>query len=259
MQYLHFLTAISDGGSLKNNNSTTLQEHCNVDKKTQTTNEPFVLSRAEAFKASKLNKNGASFFIAITVLSLFVIFCMIVPLYWRINDHYYVSSVLLIVIQMYLFTGIFITAHDAMHGLILPSYSSLNKYIGIICVKLYAFFDYDLLLKAHNDHHCHSGQLHHDPDYHEYEYDEKWKTIIVWFCCFMKEYGSIKSLILRGWIYNLLTLYFGYSHLEMNLFWSLPSILSAMQLWYFGTYLVHRKNHGNYNGNSIGNEHNGYA
>ena len=229
-------------------------------KKVESVHSPFALTRAEAFKASKLNKNGASFFVAIAVLLCFVSFCIVIPLnYWKINDHYILSSILLVVVEIYLYTGIFITAHDAMHSLILPSYPLINKYIGILCVQLYAFFDYNLLLKAHNKHHSFVGELYHDPDYHEYKYDKEWKIVIVWFCGFMKEYLSIKPLLFRAWFYIIFTLYYDYSHFHINLFWSLPSILSSMQLWYFGTYLVHRRNYGNYNGNNIENEHNAYT
>lgn len=221
--------------------------------------EPFAISKAEAFNASKWNKYGISLIIAIVVISLFILFCLIIPFYWKIDKHFYILSVILVFIQMYLYTGIFITAHDAMHGLILPSYPLFNKYIGMICVQMYAFFDYDLLLKAHINHHNHSGKLHDDPDYHEYKYDQEWKIIIIWFIQFMKEYISIKPILLRGIVYTIFNIYFKISHFQLNIFWSLPSILSSFQLWYFGTYLVHRQTFGNYNGNNIGNKHNAYT
>lgn len=267
MQYLAFLATISGDviyqhfqskksvASISNQSN---KKHLNVTA-TKTENAPFALTKAEAFNASKLNKSGVSFVIAIVIISMFLWFCVLTPLHWKVAEHHYLTSFLLIILQMYLFTGIFITAHDAMHGLILPRSPLINKYVGIVCVELYAFFDYNLLLDAHNDHHAHSGELHRDPDYHEYDYDAEWKTIIVWFGGFMKEYGSLKPVILRSLLYNTLTLYFGFSHLELNLFWSLPSILSAFQLWYFGTYLVHRQCHGNLNGNVSENEHNAYT
>ena len=145
-----------------------------------------------------------------------------------------------------------------MHGLVLPKYPLCNKYIGMLCVQLYAFFDYDLLLTAHTEHHRHATDLDHDPDYHEYQYDQEWKTIIVWFFGFMKEYISIKPMVYRSILYGIL-LYYGYDHLEINLFWSLPAISSSIQLWYFGTYLVHRRFYGDFNGNRVSNELNSYT
>ncbi|MGH7454408.1 MAG: beta-carotene ketolase, partial [bacterium] len=42
-----------------------------------------------------------------------------------------VSAMLL---QTFLYTGLFITAHDAMHRLVAPKYKKLNNFSGTLCV-----------------------------------------------------------------------------------------------------------------------------
>jgi len=54
-------------------------------------------------------------------------------------------------------TALFITAHDAMHGLVAPRNPKLNRILGQLCVACYAAFDYDLLLVGHRQHHAHPG------------------------------------------------------------------------------------------------------
>ncbi|WP_347277816.1 fatty acid desaturase, partial [Leptolyngbya sp. FACHB-711] len=68
--------------------------------------------------------------------------------------------------QMFLYTGLFITAHDAMHGALFPSNIKVNNTIGTLCVLLYGLFSYKKLLKKHWMHHHHpASEL--DPDFHD--------------------------------------------------------------------------------------------
>ena len=52
-----------------------------------------------------------------------------------------------IVWQTFLYTGLFITAHDAMHGIVFPKNIKINNLIGRVAVSVYALFSYDNLLK----------------------------------------------------------------------------------------------------------------
>lgn len=52
-----------------------------------------------------------------------------------------VGAICLLGWQTWIYTGLFITAHDAMHGSIHRS-RSLNRAIGQVCLWLYAGFDY---------------------------------------------------------------------------------------------------------------------
>lgn len=141
---------------------------------------------------------------------------------------------LMIFVQMHLYTGLFITAHDAMHGTVSPS-RKLNFFIGQLCTALYAAFSYNKLHKRHQMHHRHVHS-DDDPDYHE-------GNFITWYFSFLKEYMSVWQLVLMALAFNVLNIWFP----EPNLFifWALPAILSTFQLFFFGTWLPHHGTHDN--------------
>ena len=63
-----------------------------------------------------------------------------------------INSVLLllgVLCQTFLYTGLFITAHDAMHGTVCQARPRVNNTIGTIAVRLYALFSYRKLLEKH--------------------------------------------------------------------------------------------------------------
>jgi beta-carotene/zeaxanthin 4-ketolase len=155
---------------------------------------------------------------AITIISL---------MFWQIdlkNPFTYVF----ILLQMHLYTGLFITAHDAMHGTV-SSNKTLNNLTGQICTFLYAAFPFkDLNAKHHKHHrHVHTKQ---DPDYHE-------EGFFSWYFKFMKEYITWWQIVLMAVIFNVLKLWI--FELNLLLFWVLPSLLSTLQLFYFGTWAPH--------------------
>ncbi len=47
-----------------------------------------------------------------------------------------------ILIQTHLYTGLFITSHDAIHGVVYAENPRLNHAIGRFCTILFAFNDY---------------------------------------------------------------------------------------------------------------------
>jgi beta-carotene/zeaxanthin 4-ketolase len=141
-----------------------------------------------------------------------------------------------IVWQIFLYTGLFITAHDAMHGSVFQQNKKINHAIGSLVVWLYGFFSYRELLKKHWLHHQHpASEL--DPDFH----DGEKKNGILWYLHFMKRYWSWNRFIWLTIAYNLATLVLNISLINLVLFWIVPPILSSIQLFYFGTYLPHRQ------------------
>jgi beta-carotene ketolase (CrtW type) len=140
-----------------------------------------------------------------------------------------------VLIQMHLYTGLFITAHDAMHGTIAPNNPKLNLAFGQVCTALYALFP---LKSLHTKHHQHHDFVHtkDDPDYHT-------GNFFVWYFNFIRQYITWWQIVAMAIIYNLLKIYIP----EKNLisFWVLPSLLSTLQLFYFGTYLPHKGEHQN--------------
>lgn len=141
---------------------------------------------------------------------------------------------LAIFLQMHLFTGLFITAHDAMHGTISSSQKT-NTIIGQICTALYAAFPFRKLYEKHHQHHRHvHSEL--DPDYHE-------GNFIAWYFNFMKGYLSLWQILIMAIVFNVLKFWF--SEPNLLLFWVLPALLSTLQLFYFGTWLPHHGEHAN--------------
>lgn len=139
-----------------------------------------------------------------------------------------------ILVQMHLYTGLFITAHDAMHGTVSPN-RWVNNAIGQMCTALYAAFPFKRLYKKHHEHHRHV-HTEDDPDYHHGSF---WK----WYLSFMREYISWKQLLMMAVLFNVLKLWFAEPNIV--LFWVVPSLLSTLQLFYFGTWLPHHGEHQN--------------
>jgi beta-carotene ketolase (CrtW type) len=140
---------------------------------------------------------------------------------------------LLVLIQTHLYTGLFITAHDAMHGVVAPGRPALNRWIGTVAALLFAYNFYWRLLPKHHAHHQHvaTGQ---DPDFHT-------GNFFHWYLSFLRQYLSIWQFVLMGITYQTLLLFFPQS--GVITYWIVPSILSTLQLFYFGTYLPHRGEH----------------
>ncbi|MEP0892167.1 fatty acid desaturase [Leptolyngbya sp. FACHB-16] len=138
-------------------------------------------------------------------------------------------------------TGLFIVAHDAIHGSLIPSDRQLNNRIGQLSVTLYAFLSYQKLSLNHWQHHRNPGQVS-DPDFH----DGIHRNVFSWYLKFMQGYldGRQKIVLLLGMGTVFHTLQFGFhvSVANLILFWVLPISLSSMQLFFFGTYLPHRSN-----------------
>ena len=72
---------------------------------------------------------------------------------------------LLVLLQTHLYTGLFITAHDAMHGVVSPN-KRLNNALGILAAGLFAYNWFPGMLAKHHAHHRHVG-TQDDPDYHD--------------------------------------------------------------------------------------------
>ena len=141
--------------------------------------------------------------------------------------------VCLVAWQTWLYTGLFITAHDAMHGSIHPSVK-LNHAIGQICLWLYAGFDYPQLRVKHHLHHQYpASEL--DPDFHDGENPHFW----AWYRHFVREHISWRQLINLGLICGIYVAICQFSIVNLILFWIVPSLLSSLQLFYFGTFLPH--------------------
>lgn len=135
-----------------------------------------------------------------------------------------------ILFQMHLYTGLFITAHDAMHGVV-TSNKKLNHLTGWIAALLFSFNFYWKLFPKHHEHHRFVA-TDQDPDYHASE------QFFPWYLSFIRQYVNIWQILLMAVTFNILKLFLPTDNLII--FWMLPAVLSTLQLFYFGTYLPHK-------------------
>ncbi|UYZ64835.1 fatty acid desaturase [Hymenobacter weizhouensis] len=149
---------------------------------------------------------------------------------WRTPGPY-----LLVLLQTHLYTGLFITAHDAMHGVVSAN-KRLNNAIGTLTAGLFAFNWFPRMLPKHHAHHRHVG-TEDDPDFH----DGRHPGFLRWFLRFAWNYVTVSQVLLMALTYNLLKLWFPQANVIA--FWMVPAVLATLQLFYFGTYLPHRGEH----------------
>ena len=142
---------------------------------------------------------------------------------------------LLIALQCWLNVGLFIVAHDCMHGSLAPFRPRVNLWTGRLCLTLYAGFSYDALIGHHFDHHRYPGTVR-DPDFNQADPEHFWR----WYASFLFRYFGLRPALFMAGISTLYILVLGADLANVLLLWALPAILSSLQLFYFGTYLPHR-------------------
>jgi beta-carotene/zeaxanthin 4-ketolase len=136
--------------------------------------------------------------------------------------------------QAWLSTGLFIIAHDCMHGSLAPGRPRLNEVVGTLCLGAYAGLSYGALLPKHHAHHAAPGTAN-DPDFHA----GAPRRALPWFGSFFRNYythGQLARITVAAIVYLLL----GASLLNIVVFWAIPALLALGQLFVFGTYLPHR-------------------
>jgi beta-carotene ketolase (CrtW type) len=168
--------------------------------------------------------------------ALLIIACWFLNLYVGIHLELSFSNpwvYVLILLQTHLYTGLFITSHDSIHGVVSTQYPKINDALGKFCTILFAFNQYGKLKTKHNMHHKHLNK-ENDPDVHQ-------GNFFIWWFKFMWQYVTWQQVLAMAITYNMLKLWFPMWNLI--LMWELPAILSTLQLFYFGTYLPHRGTH----------------
>ena len=139
-----------------------------------------------------------------------------------------------LLLQTWLFTGLFITAHDAMHGTVSKN-RFMNDGIGILASIFYAGLWYPILYKKHSLHHIYPA-TDQDPDYTSGN-----QNFFVWWYRFMHNYITIWQILIMAILFNIGLVWF--NELQLIALWIIPSVLSTFELFYFGTYVPHRLPH----------------
>ena len=136
-------------------------------------------------------------------------------------------SLLLIAGLTWLSVGMYIVAHDAMHGSLWPDNRKAGDKVGALAVWLYAGFSFQRLLSQHHLHHRNPGSAD-DPDFAP----DTPSQALAWYGRFLKTYFGLREtviMLLRVSLYMLL----GAKLENIVLFFALPGILSSFQLFYF--------------------------
>lgn len=142
---------------------------------------------------------------------------------------------LIFALQCWLSVGMFIVAHDAMHGSLVPGRPRANALIGSVVLFLYAGFGWRRMRDAHFDHHRHVGTAA-DPDFYADNPHDFWP----WYRQFLVRYFGWQSM---AFVWTVVLTYFfvlGVPPENIALLYGLPAIASSLQLFYFGTYRPHR-------------------
>jgi len=173
-----------------------------------------------------------------------IIIASLVILFWGFHLAYLLLAVvpswdnywiyLHIPLQGFLFTGLFITGHDAMHGTI-SKYTWINKLFGHLSSFLFAGLSFNKLLKNHKLHHKYPAS-ENDPDFYM-----KSQNLFLWWFSFLFRYATVLQIVIMAVLYNLLKIYT--QEISLWLFWIIPAFWGSFQLFYFGTYLPHKLPH----------------
>lgn len=154
---------------------------------------------------------------------------------WRLDAGAHpLAAGLALVGLTWLSVGLFIVAHDAMHGAILPGRPRLNALIGRVALTLYAGFSWRKLIVKHMAHHRHPGS-DADPDF-----GHGHRPVPLWYVDFIRTYFGWREVFVLGGMVIAYGLLLGPRWPYLAL-WVVPSILASIQLFVFGTWLPHRE------------------
>lgn len=173
--------------------------------------------------------------LAVAVIAAWLVLHVVGVFFWTWSPSTALLAVPVVLLQTWLSTGLFIIAHDAMHGSLAPGRPKLNHALGTLCLALYAQLSFKALLPKHFEHHRYPGS-EHDPDFDA----NNPRRALPWLMKFFFGYyshGQILRLTLLVLIY---TFVLGAPYLNLIVFWAVPALLAVGQLFYFGTYLPHR-------------------
>lgn len=94
---------------------------------------------------------------------------------------------------------------------------------------------YNKLKENHFKHHKYPGSGN-DPDFYI-----KSQNFFLWWGSFLFRYTTILQIVIMAAIFNLLKIWF--TEINIWLFWVFPAFIGTFQLFFFGTYLPHKKPH----------------
>ncbi|WP_338504576.1 fatty acid desaturase [Sphingomonas kaistensis] len=186
-------------------------------------------------EAQKRRQTRIGLTLAVGIIAAFVALHVWSVFFLPLEGWRWALAVPLVAVLSWLSVGLFIVAHDAMHGSLAPGRPGVNLLFGRLTLLLYAGFWMDRLRPKHFDHHKHVGS-EGDPDFAVDHPTRFWP----WYHQFMVRYFGLREFLVLSAIVWTYVLLLGAPIGNLLLFWAVPAILSSLQLFYFGTYLPHR-------------------
>lgn len=169
------------------------------------------------------------------ILATWLVLHVATVFWWPLTGMWLLWAPPVILVLTWLYVGMFIVAHDCMHGSLAPGLPRLNRAIGRGALLAYAWFDYDRVIQKHHAHHRHAG-TGEDPDFDEHPPHGFWR----WYAKFFAEYFGWRQFALIALQVAFYVIVLGAGLVNVLVFWALPGLLSSLQLFTFGTYLPHR-------------------
>ena len=142
-------------------------------------------------------------------------------------------------LNCWLFTGLFITAHDCMPNLVVPRRQDLNRFIGQCSLYLYAGLQYDILHKGHTLHHQYTA-TNTDPDYLHQDSSPKPVLAFKWYLSFLRSYLTLAPFTMDVRMVYSIRQGSPCSSRIYALLLDCPTVVQHSPTFYFGTYLPHR-------------------
>lgn len=178
------------------------------------------------------------------VVAAVIVAAWAASLAWGVRTHLSLSTPAgaletagLILLRTFLYVGLFITAHDAMHGSVVPrGPRRLGDVVGALCAFLYAGLDYAALRARHLEHHARPAQRG-DPDWCA---DQRY---LPWLWSFLRRYVDAGVICWNAAVVVALWALPGVTLAQAIALHALPAWLSVLQLFTFGTWLPHRGEH----------------
>ena len=155
--------------------------------------------------------------------------------FWRWTPATALLAVPIVLLQTWLSVGLFIVSHDAIHGSLAPGRPRVNRAFGWVVMTLYAGFHYDRLEASHTEHHAAPGTAR-DPDFSATHPDR----FFAWFGQFMRHHFGLRPFLFVNLVVATYWLVLGADMANIFVFYGLPALASAVQLFYFGTWRPHR-------------------
>ena len=148
---------------------------------------------------------------------------------YNIQEHMIYETIIHLFTLIWQYVGLFIISHDLHH---IKEPTLYQNIIGRLSLLFYGGFLLEDFSKNHMEHHKYPGIVGKDPDFDD-------SHPVIWYFKFMKRYLNIKQLIILIF-FGLGLNYVAEDINNVYLFWAFPSLLASIQLFFYGTYLVHK-------------------